>query len=149
MDNLNKMQFRLDTFEIIQSVFNKPPSKITKKSKGGVHVSSKYNIDLEKNLYSILLIIEFEISYRNTKINLGSITTVTNFCIKNINNYFKKNKQPKQDPKFLSILYGIAFSTTRGSFFVLSNAALGENLVLPLINPNDLITKIVTDTKLK
>lgn len=94
-------------------------------------------VEKEKNSISIKISADV-FADEKKKYKLSNLTTITNFEIPNMNDLPHDKKKISIPDDLVRTLAGIAISTTRG---VWHNKLIGSpinNVILPLINPNDI-----------
>jgi hypothetical protein len=150
----SKMEFRIASIKK-QSYFQNEYSKfglgILDIKKGFVKVKTNIQIDNKNGIASILLNIVFGTNKQKKHFELFGIETVHNFQIRNFAKIFSgTKKEPFEIPDELMVMFlNISISDTRGMLVALNTNQDYTNIILPIINPKNLLEEIKKRPKRK
>lgn len=138
---ISQISYKLDGFKITKYSLNTPPIKIKKSTKVGFTFATKLDIDEPNNQIHIIIDVETTGIIRKKPFLFGSIVTKTSFRIENLKTYMKSKKLLTLPRDFMIMMFGIAFSTTRGAHYAKGGETTQSQFLLPLVDPSKLIPK--------
>jgi len=135
--NEKQIQFKLKNVQVTDCFFKKPETRLEKRQNYGFNFSFKAHFDPKIQTATIILnaIIYYSPSQ---KIEIGKITTKTDFTVKNFNEFFVDEDKVTFPKDFIVMLMSISYSTLRGIILEKSTGILAETIILPIINIRDL-----------
>ena len=135
-----QIKYRLQKIKIINFNFNIQDDKNVNFDQLYIETILKQNIDIDKEFIIITLGIHV-FTDESHKDLLCTLTVEFSFHTIGIKDVKKNGDQLKIPNDFILSLVSISYSTCRGIFFEKCASTCLSNLILPLINPRDLLPK--------
>ena len=131
---LNYFEYPLDTLNIKDLNIHNVPFDL----------NLNLGINNKEGILDFILTIHFYQNVKDEKVILFGIKTSHKFMIFDFENTFKKDKEGRVllDNGILSTFLSIAISGTRGMLSLLNTSDEYKNIILPIVNPMDLLTNM-------
>ena len=157
-ESLNTQQLRFDpskasvtNIEIVSFNVDDNDGKFQKTGNSDFHIKFQYSIQYSKSDKIIIvktdIVVENDTSSRVITVIGGRLVVNFYFKIENLNDYLThlEGDESQMDVSLAVNLVNVAYSTSRGLFFLKSRDTILEDLILPIVNPMDLIKSQTTE----
>ena len=157
-ESLNTQQLRFDpskatvaNIEIVSFNVDDNDGKYKKTENDNFRVKFQYNIQYSKSDKIIIVNTDVDVKCITSSEEItdfgGRLIVNFYFKIENLNDYLTiiDGEVPEMNVNLAVNLVNVAYSTSRGLFFLKSRDTILENLILQIVNPMDLIKSQTTE----
>jgi len=141
--NKKAINFRITNFEVLSYSFQKPEQKI-RKDRVGYRVQFSTNSDLDKHLFWFDIKITGQYG-KQDPIILGEIVTRSTFLLEGLKKFENEAGEIAIPDQLATTLVSISYSTTRGAMAIKSEGNILSEVVVPLVDPKQLLESSKTE----
>jgi hypothetical protein len=131
------VSFRLSGFEVKSYSFQKSEEKI-RKDRIGYGIQFMTGSDPDKELFWFDIKATGQYGKKDPLV-LGEIVTRSTFLLEDITNFVNEDGKITMPDHLATTLLSISYSTTRGAMAVKSEGNVLSEVIMPLINPKELL----------